>query len=446
MADLATNTELAQAYNHFGLGARPDDSIQHDPASWLMSQLKSPDPTPVAGLPTTADGLTLVQQYTLAAESSATRSALASQIGQTVLNETQALYVNAVTTIAPFRERLVWFWFNHFVIMAGNTNAVVPATAGPYIREVIRPHVTGNFSDMLVAAMHHPAMLYSLNNDQNYGPASPWAISQAKIGNYCSINENLARETLELFTLGANGGYTQADVDALAYLYTGFKVSVEQAPLGFSFEPMWAQPGQQTLLGRQYASTDAGCTAALRALAANHATANHIATKLVTHFVSDNPNSADIATVAQVFLSTGGNLLDTTTAVIGLASAWQELTKLRTPSELLISVMRAVGMTAAQVPYVVSTLQQMGSAPFCSDFPNGWSDLGADWCGSEQMLLRVNWLYWLTVRLGQRNLASIVESTVAPFISKSTLTAVTNGTTVAQQLLILFSSPEFQRR
>ena len=446
MADLDSNTELAQAYNHFGFGARPDDAIQSNLTSWFKSQLSSPDPTPVTGLPTTADGLALVQSYTLAAEGSTARTNFASQIGQTALNETQALYVNAVTTTAPVRERLVWFWFNHFAIMTNNTNAVVTATAGPYVREVIRPHVTGNFADMLVAVMHHPAMLYSLNNDQNYGPASPWAISQAKIGNYCSINENLGRETLELYTLGANGGYTQADVDALAYLYTGYKVSVEQAPLGFSFQPMWAQPGEQTLLGQQYSSTDAGCTAALRALAVNPETANHIATKLVTHFVSDSPSSADIATVAQVFLSTGGNLLDTTAAVIELASAWQPLTKLRTPSELLIAVMRAVGMTASQVPYIVSTLQQMGSAPFGTDFPNGWSDLAADWCGSEQMLLRVNWLYWLTVRLGQRSLADIVASTVGPFISKSTLTAVANGSTIAQQLLILFSSPEFQRR
>ncbi len=296
MTALGSNIAAAQAFTRFGLGGRPDDAIPSDPVGWLRAQLAAPDPTPVAGMPTAAYGLALMNTMVSATPGTSARNNAIAAILALFQNEAQAYLTNAVVTPAPFRERLVWFWANHFAVMA--SPYLVSVTAGAYIRDAIRPHVTGTFADMLQAVMSHPAMITSLNNQQSVGPLSHRAVALVKSGGpQLNINENLGRETLELYTLGVQAGYTQADVDAMAYLLTGWMVEATTPPQGFYYDWKSAQPGNQTLMGNTYPGTQTGCVAALQWLATHPYTYQHLATKLVTHFVSDTPAASDIATV-----------------------------------------------------------------------------------------------------------------------------------------------------
>ena len=353
--------------------------------------------------------------------------------------------MNAVTTPIPFRERLVQFWANHFAIMAATYNT--KALAGAFVREAIRPHVTGKFVDMFQAVMAHPAMLYSLNAETSYGATSPRAIQAAKAGIYLSLNENLGREAMELYSVSVNAPYTQADVDALANLLTGYKINVANSGGGFMYDPEAQQPGSQTLMGITYPGTQIGCVSALQMLGTHPDTYQHIATKLVTHFVSDTPAASDIATVANVLSATGGDLAAATTALVQLPSAWVPSTKLRTPIELVIATLRALGTGAGQVPSGIGAVPQaMGQPLWGPPFPNGWSDLAADWVAPESMVLRADWLNQVGSAVTGVSAATVAKTAPGPLLSPTTQAAMAQATTPAQQLTVLFAAPEFQRR
>ena len=445
MPGLAMTTATAQAFARFGLGGRPDDALPADPVKWLMDQLAAADPTPVARMPTTADGLALLYDELAQPVGSVARANAATKLSSLVGVDIQALLANAVTTKAPFRERLVWFWANHFAIMIDDLR--VGPTACPYVREAIRPHVTGLFSDMLVAVMSHPAMICSLGNQGSTGPQSPHALQVLwRRGPQLNINENLARETLELYTVGVAAGYTQADVIAMAYLLTGWTVSMTPGQAGFIYDPTIAQPGHQTLMGVTYPNTQAGCIAALKWLGTHPATYNHIATKLVTHFVSDTPDPADVATIANALAATRGSLLAAERALVSLPSAWRPLVKLRTPMELVVATLRAIGATAATVPTISTTLGRLGQPIFKPPFPNGWSDLAADWASPGAIDLRMGWLRAFCRYVVDISPAAVVAAALGPFLSANTAAVAGQATTVTDQLTLLLSSPEFQRR
>ena len=353
-----------------------------------------------------------------------------------------------MVTPAPFRERLVWFWSNHFAIMAANHHRVA-SVAGAFVRDAIRSHVTGTFSDMLLAVMTHPAMICSLDNELSIGPQSPKAAQAAKYHQPLpNINENLGRETLELYTVGVGAGYSQADVDAMAYLLTGFSVNLKTAPMGFYYDATVAQPGNQVLMGRSFPNTQAGCQAALQALATSPYTYQHLATKLVTHFVSDTPALADVTAVYNALASTGGNLEAAAQALIGLPNAWTPLTKLRTPLDLAIATLRSAGATAATVPANLNQIvTALGEQTWCPPFPNGWSDVAADWTSPESMVLRCDWLCTFCATLGAAvTPASVASAALGPFLSPNTTAALGRIAGASGQLTVLFSSPEWQRR
>jgi uncharacterized protein (DUF1800 family) len=438
----------AQAFTRFGFGARPDDQSPADPIAWLTSQITGPDTAPVSTLPTLQQSLTLINNWITSTPFNSPQSqAYAAKAWAQMGMEQQAFLANAVTTQAPFRERLVWFWSNHYAIMAG-ANGNMLATSGNYVREAIRANMTGTIAQMLQAAVLHPAMIYSLNANFSFGPQSPRAIAMAKNGNFVTINENLGRETLELYSVGINAGYTQADVDGMAYLLSGIDVNTAPgAPLGTFYNLQKQQPGNFTVMGITYPGTLPGLMSALQTLGTHPATYLHLATKLVSHFTSDTPAAADIAVVVNALTSTGGSLPAAHQALIGLQNAWVPFQKFRTPADLLVASLRATNTTAVTMPAVLNFwVSGMGQPTWCPPFPNGWSDQAAEWTGPGPCLLRARWANQLAQQLPGGLATTGLAASLGPLVSSRTASFLRGITDPKEQLALLFCSPEFQRR
>ena len=438
------------AINRFGLGRRPEEPLPADPRAWLHAQLEGPDTTSSDGLPDTAGGLTVVdEQYaTLAAAKAAktagTPAAAADPmhphpVGELAQREIRALMDRALTTDAPYRERLVWFWANHFTI--ADRALVVSATSGAYIREAIRPHVTGRFSDMLLAVMRHPAMLNYLNQAQSAGPDS--VAGQRR---HLGLNENLARECLELHTVTPASGYTQADVTNFARVLTGWSIDAKQPPLGFRFRPAMHEPGEIEVMGRTWPAGEDGGVELLAWLGTHPATYHHLADKLCRHFVADEPPPAQVARIEAVLRDTKGDLGSAAAALIELPGAWVPQAKLRDPQEYVIACLRALGTTPDQVPNIGYLAGGLGQPLFQAPFPIGWPDRAADWAGPEAMLQRVDFSYGMAGRYANTDPEQLAMATVGPLMSATTMAQIKAAGSLRDGLTLLLSSPEFQRR
>jgi uncharacterized protein (DUF1800 family) len=449
MGNLANNPAAAQAFTRFGFGGRQDDAVPLDPVAWLMAQIDCPDPAPVAGMPTLQQNLTLYYTGEQAPAGSAAMAAAQAALGAAFQADQQAFLSYAVTTTMPFRERLVWFWSNHFAIMA--LTGTVQACAGPYIRTAIRPNITGTIAGMLQAVVTHPAMFCGLDGNVSIGPLSQEGLVASRKGDYLSINENLGREILDLYTVGINAGYTQADVDALSYLLTGGdEANTIGGKLGFFYNPSKQEPGNFTLLGTSYPGTLPGLMSALQHLGTHPATYAHLATKLVTHFVSDTPSQADINVVTQAFANSGGSLPAAHAAIVGLKSAWVPLQKLRTPQEFLVAALRASNATAASIAAMpqslTAILSSMSQPLWQPQFPNGWSDLAADWTGPQPMLVRADWANVYAATISGLSAAAAAAASVQPLLSSRTSAFLQGISNATEAFALLFCSSEFQRR
>src|SRR5471032_1213248 len=258
-------------------------------------------------------------------------------IQKTFRAEALARLQRATLADCGFIERLVVFWSNHFCISA-NKGGLARMWAGSFEREAVRPHVLGRFSEMLKAVEQHPAMLFFLDNQQSLGPESRAGENRKR-----GLNENLAREIMELHTLGVSGGYSQDDVTSLARIITGWTFAGRQGQLGvpgsFVFNANAHQPGPQRLLGKIYENNGVGQgEAALADIARHPSTAKFIATKFARHFVADDPPPALVARLQDVFRKTDGDLRALTVALVDSDEAWQApLTKLRSPNEFLVA-------------------------------------------------------------------------------------------------------------
>jgi uncharacterized protein (DUF1800 family) len=314
----------------FGLGRRGSEPLPPDPAQWLLDQLRLPDPILLADPPTTAKGLTAL------GEDRETKPPPGQSRSQMLFrSEAAAQLANAATTSAPFRERLVWFWTNHFVVSLRRGECTSVAAA--FVEEAIRPHVTGLFGDMLLAVMRHPAMLLYLDNTTSVGADSPTGQRTHR-----GLNENLARECLELHTISPASGYTQADVTAFANILTGWSVDLKADPPGFRYRPLAHEPGVRQFMRQQFPPGEAGGIAALAFLADHPVTHRFLATKLVRHFVVDDPPPDAVHVIEAVLHDTGGDLGAAAAALVGLDAAWQPGTKLRSPMEFVIASVRAL--------------------------------------------------------------------------------------------------------
>jgi uncharacterized protein (DUF1800 family) len=292
--------------------------------------------------------------------------------------------------------------------VSGAGKQPVAALAGHYERTAIRPHVLGRFTDMVLASAKHPAMLVYLDNFQSIGPGSPSARQAERRGRERGLNENYARELLELHTVGVDGGYTQRDVEALARVLTGWTVAglgPGAAPgerPGFVFRPLLHEPGAKTVLGRRYGAAGVGeGEQVVRDLCAHPSTATLVATKLVRHFVADEPPSGAVARMARVFRDSQGDLREVALAVVDLEEAWApEHLKLRTPQDWLVATLRAV--RAEEVPpRLVQTLGQLRHALWDAASPQGYGDGVREWADPDGLMNRAELARTLTNLVGR---------------------------------------------
>jgi uncharacterized protein (DUF1800 family) len=449
------------ALQRFGLGARPGDlaRVQRDPVGALQAEINRPRATLLSkpGLLSTSEAIKASDEFKVerrqrlaaeprpgedaAAMSAPSRrgkgmmerqqSALASS-QEIYRDEVVARYEAAQKAECGFAERLVWFWSNHFAISAAK-GARLRNTAGAFEREAIRPHVFGRFADMLLAVEQHPSMIMFLDNHISIGPNSPAGSRRGR-----GLNENLAREILELHTLGVNGGYTQADVLALAKIITGWTIGEKQdgSRGTFTFNPNRHEPGAHKVLTRSYAQAGMGQGQAVLADLARHpSTARFIATKLVRHFVADDPPAELVEHLAKTFEGTDGNLAKVSRALIDAPAAWDApATKLRSPQELLVAMLRATNISL-EGPQLVRLLMTLGHRPWSPGGPDGFPDTAAHVAS-------------VVARRAEDNSdpAMLVGQILGPISSKETRSAIAAADSRAQGLAILFASPEFQRR
>ena len=468
------NNEAAPwiAANKFGLGMKPGEvaGIAGDPRGWLRSQLQFITELP-AVLENTGSSAELIlqareQQRTMRQlqnepRDNSTQSVLRqlrrtqsenqlSQLG----NRLQA----AISSPHPFSERLVRFWSNHFTIaVGGGPKQVIRQIALPYENEAIRPQLGGSFSDLLLAVEQHPGMLIYLDNAGSTGPRSQLGRRRDR-----GLNENLAREILELHTLGVNGGYGQGDVTALAEIITGWTVDQGQpgrAALSgsrnagsFRFVPAMHEPGVHRLLQKDYREDGvAQGEKALRDLAVHPATARHLAHKLVKHFVADVPPAAAVNRLEQVFLDTSGSLPALHGALIELEEAWDPAyRKLKTAEELIVSVARACNLETGNPGSAVTRLllqaqQILGQVPFTASSPAGWADEADIWGSPDALLKRIDWVHAL-VQVMPQNLDPLqLYEQVLP-AEQNLLQVLQRAESVSQGMSLLFASPQFQWR
>jgi uncharacterized protein (DUF1800 family) len=340
-----------------------------------------------------------------------------------------------------FAERLVWFWSNHFCVSAD----VVPNMAGGFEREAIRPHVLGKFADMLLAVETHPAMLVYLNNSRSIGPDSIAGLVTKR-----GLNENLAREILELHTLGVRTGYSQDDVTRFAKVITGWTIlPVATNPehgAEFVFNPRMHEPGVQKVVDKEYANGgfEQG-KAVLADLARHPATARHIATKLARHFSTDDPPAALVERLEKQFLETGGDLKELAKTLIASPECWSgSLTKLKRPSEWLIASARLLGVEPPTRPSVRAQAL-LGEPLWRPPAPKGFSDEQGAWIDGVAERIDV------ANRIGQQVGAdidphAIIDTALGPLASRETRQAVARAESRQQALALALMSPGFQRR
>ena len=481
---LSPSQRVLAGFQRFGFGPRPGDLVAvSDPRAALHAELASPDAGLIASDATLAAGLQgtagSTQTMFQAAQARKTAEALGAQAGRAAAvpmgrsqaaanaaaarltslkpqidaearlfrNEALLRLQQACTARVGFVERLVVFWSNHFCISVSK-GEVERAIAGPFEREAIRPHVLGRFADMLAAVEQHPAMLTYLDNAQSVGRNAHGNRSGKR-----GLNENLAREILELHTLGVEGGYGQSDVTAFARVLTGWTVAGHDGRLGdpgsFAFDSNLHEPGTAIVLGQDIPAGGFGQgEAVLAALATHPATARHIATKLARYFLADAPPQAAVDRLAAVFTRTEGDLRAVSLALVDLPESWTlPPTKMRTPYEFVIAAHRWLGRTISEPWTTIGSLKQLGMPLWEPSGPNGFPDVSAAWATAEGLKLRLDWCAQLAHGLhDDRGPDAMLADAFGADVSLDTRLAIAGAESREQAVALLLMSPEFQRR
>jgi uncharacterized protein (DUF1800 family) len=439
----------ALAVARFGLGARPGEiaAVGRDPRGWVEQQLQhgAAVPAALAGQPSSSQILAEFLEARAKGGAASVQKLARERLRLVYLAEAAARTQVAIDTDHPVVERLVQFWSNHFTISVYGKPLVL-GIPGAYEREAIRPHVLGRFEDMLRAVVQHPAMLVYLDNWQSIGPDSLAGRRRNK-----GLNENLAREIMELHTLGVNGGYTQADVTSFARVLTGWTITPLRSgdPGHFRFFAELHEPGDKQLLGRRYpeGGQQEG-DAVLRDLAHHPSTARFIATKLARHFIADDPPPAAVEQLARRFQETGGDLGAVTRTLAALPEAWPATpTKIKTPNELVISTFRALGGYAGEPVKLVRSLSVLDQAPFGAPSPAGWPDKASDWIGPEATMKRIEWAHIVATKVARTDPPlQLAADVLGAQVSPETTFAIEHAASAPDALATLLVSPEFQRR
>jgi uncharacterized protein (DUF1800 family) len=375
-------------------------------------------------------------------------------------DEAEARLKAAVGADIGFVERLVWFWSNHFCVSADK----VVAMAGAYEREAIRAHVLGRFADMLGAVERHPAMLFYLDNVQSMGAHSIAGINRDR-----GLNENFAREILELHTLGVRTGYTQEDVTSFANVLTGWSwIDPSEPDHGgtFVFIKRLHEPGEQVVLGQHYHEDNVEQGGAVLAALARHpATAQHIARKLACHFVADEPPPSLVAKLVKTFQASDGSLKELAKTLVVSEESWApQRTKLKPPAEWIVGMLRisdpdnqlppdGIGMTPPHpagprkwpIGRVLAVHAALGQPLWRPPAPKGYADTVAAWIDGIPRRLDVasevagrlpNWI----------DPTALLDSALGPLASEETRRTVARAESRAQAFALLIMAPEFLRR
>jgi uncharacterized protein (DUF1800 family) len=351
---------------------------------------------------------------------------------------------HAVATRTPLLDRLVWFWSNHFTVSAKRIG--VYALVGPYEREAIRPHVLGRFEDMLLASLRHPAMLIYLDNFRSVGPSTAAVGSGFGAQRRTGVNENLAREVLELHTLGDRIAYTQTDVGQLALGLTGWGLAGFGGG-GFRFDDNAHEPGERVMINRRYAHAGVEqAEAMLVDLACHPATARHVARKLLQHFGGSAPAAADVERVAGVYLKSNGQLRAVTLAVIDSPSLWRADTarRARHADELLAGAWRTLGLEPPAGSAIHMQLDSLGEVTWLAGSPAGWPERSIAALGPDALLARIDWsrstAEGAPATLDARALA---RERYGALLGMHTRQEIDRAASGAQALALLLASPEF---
>ncbi len=474
--------EAAIAANRFGLGARGNDTATSNPKKALLDQLEIFDPKPaaIASQPSRQalaetfldyqEGRRDAKDAAKAASEMASEAAPQKKgVADPMRKEIRSYYSQgveartraALASNSPFAERLVHFWSNHFAVSIDKLP--VTAFAADYEFTAIRPHILGKFADLLTATSHHPAMLIYLDQAQSIGPGSAGALRVAqRRGKELGLNENLAREILELHTLGVRAGYSQTDVTELARALTGNTVAgLGRGPLQKQLlhsvapgESMFLdanhEPGSRQVMGRRYSQSGAAQGNAILAdLSVHPATARHIANKLAQHFVADVPPSALTAQLEQSFLATGGDLPALYRILVESPEAWMSpQSKFKSPWEWVISSVRALDIKEFPGKNNATALfTQLGQPIWKPGSPAGYDDSAKNWAGGAALMRRVE----IASRFADQNASRVDARELARLIlpgqlSEHSAQMIARAESPAQGLALLLVAPEFLRR
>jgi uncharacterized protein (DUF1800 family) len=467
----------AIAAHRFGLGEPNLAVVGGDAQGWLTAQIGPADAARGAGLLDTRQALELVaaerENRQLAKNPPAGMTAqqvLAGHYRDTIFADARSRLATAAATKRPFAERLQWFWANHFTVslIKGSTRGLV----GAFERDAIRPNIAGRFETLLVASTTHPAMLRYLDNWLSAGPHSRVVAFEARRATrmeegprVSGINENLAREVLELHTLGAEGAragvYTQADVTSFAAVLTGWRIARDPVAGGSLFDVNWHEPGRKTVLGKSYGEGPDALRDVLHDLARHPATARFVSTKLARHFVADEPPPALVDRLTAVYLKSDGQLGEVYRELIRHEASWStEPAKLKTPEEFVVSTARilASGDRLFERPSIVSAagvsidnpvnpIAALGQRPMAAPSPAGWSDRAEDWLGPDAVWKRVEWATRLADRAGRSvDARRLAAESLGPRLGAETARQIERAADGSQALALLLLAPEFQRR
>jgi len=472
----ASPTDAAIAVTRLGLGARPGeiDRVAADPRGWAVAQIRrdgAPQPTgdftpsdrrmteflayQTSQAQSRTDGATGDAAEPTAA---ATRQARQAERRDITEDTAQAFLARArlgAETERGFAERWALFWANTLTVSAVRFSS--GAFIDQYEREAIRPNVFGRFEDLAIAAEQHPAMLLYLDQVRSAGPDSR-AGTRRKVG----LNENLAREMLELHTVGADAGYTQADVTELARALTGWSTPGRQDPQGarqsarqievgrngFVFRANIHEPGGRTVLGKTYPQAGkAQGEAILRDLARHPATAKRLSRRIAAHFVSDTPPERLVARLEAAWTESDGDLTQVARALVEAPETWTpQLAKIKTPYEFIVSTHRALNSRPERILPLRQALVTMGQPPFAAPSPEGWPDTAAYCAGPDALVKRLNWARSAAAVARLSDVDAAAADALGDRLSERTRLAVARAESRTEALTLLLMSPEFQRR
>lgn len=452
----------------FGCGLSPDLPAQGPQA--LLAGLRAPDQIaarfPIESFsdygPNLAEAARLRREIKTARAQGKSKRAIAARDEIAAMRKSLAArnldwYVSTLLrwsrTENPFRERLALFWADHFT--AKGKNPIMVPAAFPYIEEAIRPNVGGRFGDLLIAAVTHPLMLHFLDQSYSVGPNSAAAKRAERLG---GLNENLAREVLELHTLGVDGPYGQDDVRQLAELFTGLSYKTNGS---FTFRNGFAEPGAETVLGVAYGAGKRGIGPVLDALndiAVHPATARHIAWKLAVHFVSDRPDPALVDHVAAHFEHSGGDLEQVYAALLEHPASWgAQPGNVKPPFDLVASSCRALAVDPQAMQELkprhlrralLRPLAEMGQPLLNPGGPDGWPEEDAAWITPQGLSARLRWAVSApsVLRPALPEPGAFVDTALGPFATEPVRFAARAAESRSDAIGLILSSPAFQRR